>query len=376
MHDWPVWLFLICMFSGTVSALDRNLALQTYFYIILTFAALFYIGKGLCDSDQDRNTLCMVICICGSLIALIGSIELYYGRNILYERFINNPFYERFIGPSLPIGLERYERYTCRPMSTQLEPSIFAAYLLFCLPFSLYFFKNKSIYLRLLGILSSLLYIVMIILSLSRIALLGLIASLSVYLWYNKHKKIILVVLMCLILLMLAGSCCPNSKLSRFGVAEMVYGRYDSIISEHRSSRVIMTARIIKENPLFGIGFNHFRIRFNEYCNEKEKGNVPYEYMIPDNMYLTFLAETGIVGTAGFLIFIFLLFKQAIKAFKRLGDGSQRQFLLVVITALVGLLVNMAAYELFYWYNPYMLFCLACGLIASVIKDERLINRD
>jgi O-antigen ligase len=137
-----------------------------------------------------------------------------------------------------------------------------------------------------------------------------------------------------------------------------------------------MTARIIKENPLFGIGFNHFRIRFNEYCNEKEKGNVPYEYMIPDNMYLTFLAETGIVGTAGFLIFIFLLFKQAIKAFKRLGDGSQRQFLLVVITALVGLLVNMAAYELFYWYNPYMLFCLACGLIASVIKDERLINRD
>lgn len=373
-QDLPLWLFLACVFSGTISALDKNLAFQTYLYILFTFAGLFYIGKNLCDSDQDRMAICIIICICGSLVALIGSMELYYGRNILYEQFISNPFYAKFIGPALPAGIERYERYTCRPMSTQSEPSILAAYLLFCLPFSLYLFRSQSLRLRLLGIFSSLFYILMIILSLSRIALLGLVASLLVYLWYNKQRKRIIAVFFCLAVLMLAGTYFQKSKLSRYGFSEMIYGKYDSLISEHRFTRVAMTARIIKEHPFFGLGFNHFRIRFNEYCDKEEKGNVPYEYMVPDNMYLAFLAETGIVGTAGFLIFIIFLLRRILKAFNRMVDGASRRFLSAASAALAGLLVHMAGYELFYWYNPYMLFCLTCGFIASVTQDKPLIK--
>ena len=362
-HDWPLWLFMISMSSGMVLAIDKNTAIAVYFYIIITFFLLFYIGKGFCKTEQDRTLICALLCIFGSLVAIIGFMELYFGRNILYESFIVNPYYDKFIGPTLPLGLERYERYTSRPMSTQLEPSILGAYLLVCLPFSLYFFKNKLFYLRLLGILSSVLCIVMIILSLSRVTFLALIIVLLFYLWY-KHKRRIIIVLACFILLISIGSCYPDSKLSRYGISEMVYGRYDSIVSEHRFSRIIMTAKIIKDSPFFGVGFNHFRIRFNEYCNKEEKEKVPYEYMVPDNMYLTFLAETGIIGTTSFLIFIFLLLKRAIRKYNWLKDSYRRHFLLISISALIGLLVNMAGYELFYWYNPFMFFCLLSGLIA------------
>ena len=131
----------------------------------------------------------------------------------------------------------------------------------------------------------------------------------------------------------------------------MIAGSYDSIISPYRLTRVKMTFKILKDHPLFGIGFNHFRIRFNEYCPPEDRGRELYEFMIPDNMYLTFLAETGLLGASGFLVFIFLLFK---RGFKRI----------IPISSLAGLLVNMGAYELFYWYNPYMFFCLLCGFVG------------
>ena len=44
---------------------------------------------------------------------------------------------------------------------------------------------------------------------------------------------------------------------------------------------------------------------------------------------------------------------------------SKKQILLVSMSALVGLLVSMGGYELFYWNNPYMLFCLLCGFITA-----------
>ena len=108
-------------------------------------------------------------------------------------------------------------------------------------------------------------------------------------------------------------------------------------------------------------------MRFYEYY--AGTGRELYEFMIPDNMYLTFLAETGIIGTSGFLIFIFFLLKRGFKSFKESVDENKKEILLICLSALIGLLVNMGAYELFYWNNPYILFCLICGFIQGAIKN-------
>lgn len=351
--DWSLWLFLICLLAGTVSAIDKSIAWRTYFYVAITFFLVFHIGKALYLDGKNQSIVSLVICICSGLVAFIGILELYYGKNILYDNFINNPFYERYI------------KYNPRPMSTQVNPAVLGSYLLGCLPFSFYLFKNKSLPLRLLGISSSLLCMLIIILTFSRGVMLGLVALLLFYLWNRQKKKVFFLSIFCLILLISFCSYQKNVNLNRFGFNRLISGSYDSVISEYRLNRVKMTFKILKDYPLFGIGFNHFRIRFNEYCDKKDAGHETYEFMIPDNMYLTFLAETGIVGTLSFLVFIATLLARGLKQLKILGDENKRQMLLIAMSALVGFLVNMGGYDLFYWNNPYMLFCLICGFISA-----------
>ena len=294
-----------------------------------------------------------VICICVVLVALIGLMELYFGKNVLYEKFIDNFFYERYI------------KFNPRPMSTQLNPAVLGSYLLGCLPFSFYFFKNKSLYLRLLGISSCLLCVSVIILTFSRGVFLGLIALMLFYLWHSPGRKWkISILLFCVISILCVSSLQKNSNYNRFSFKRLITGSYDSIISEYRIDRVYMTKKILRDYPLLGIGFNHFRIRFDEYADKKNVNEV-YEFRIPDNMYLIFLAEAGIVGTVGFFIFIVLLLKRGIMQLRKEEGYNKKQVLLISMSALIGLLVNMGAYELFYWNNPYLFFCLLCGFIGG-----------
>ncbi len=297
----------------------------------------------------------LVICIGSLLIALVGILELCFGKNLLYENFIFNPYYNRYI------------KYYPRPMSTQLNPAVLGSYLLGCLPFSLYFLKNKSFYLRLLGVFSALLCFSVIMLTFSRGVFLGLAVMLSVYLWIGRKKKLFVLFSLFLVLLILVCSYQGDVNLNRFGFKRMILGSCDSIISEHRLQRLGMSVRMLKDYPWLGIGFTHFRIRFYEYYAATDREF--YEFMIPDNMYLTILAETGIVGTIGFLMFIFSLFKKGIKHFSRLTGKKEKVILLTALSALIGLLVNMGEYDLFYWANPYMLFCLICGFIHGAIKS-------
>lgn len=358
-QDWPLWFFIACLSSGLVSAQDKKLARETYFNLAFNLFFLFYIGKAMLSEEKNKGRIALVICACSAVAAIIGILELYFGRNILYEKFIANPFYERYV------------RYQPRPMSTQFNPVILGSYLLGCLPFGFYLLRNRLLYMRLLGIVSLLLCLIIILLTASRGVFIGFIALSLFYLWKNQKRKIILLFLICLIALVSICSFLKDVSLSRFGFNRLILGSYDSIVSEYRLSRVKMTAKILRDYPLCGIGFNHFRIRFNEYCPERDKGKILYEFMIPDNMYLAILSEAGITGALGFSVFILLLFKNGFQRIGEIGKDDKGHLLIICMSALAGLLVNMAAYELFYWYNPYMLFCLFCGFAAS---DDRCLK--
>jgi O-antigen ligase len=351
--DWPFWLFLVCMFSGAVSALYSGVGLRTYFSLAPVFLLLFYIGKSIYSSKENRERVCLVICACSSLVVVVAFLELYFGRNILYENFLPNPFYLRYV------------KHFPRPMSTLFNPVILGSYLLCCLPFNFLLTKNKRLYLRILGIISSLLCVTGLILTYSRGVFLGFVALSLFYMLMRRKKKSVYLFLLCIILLISFCSFAKSPNLSRLGFKKLIFGSGDCMVSDYRFERVSMALRILRDYPLTGIGFNHFRIRFDEYYNGPFKGRIPYEFMIPDNMYLTFLTETGLIGTAGFFIFIIILLKKAFARFAGLSEEAGKHALLAAITALVALLVNMSAYELFYWYNPYLFFCLICGFIQS-----------
>lgn len=348
--DWPLWLFLICLLSGTLTAVNKNMALKTYFQLVITFFLLFYIGKCIFLYANDRKVVFKVFCVCGLIVAFIGLLELYFRKNILYENFIPNPFYQRYITGFV------------RPMSTQFHPVVLGTYLLGCLPFNFLLFKQQRTLWKALGAVGIVLNIAVIILTFSRGVFLGLIATVIFYLLMQKKYWALVIFFIILVLFILSFTYLPY-PFNRFGKNQML-AENRGVFSDYRFTRYAMTWRIIKEHPLAGLGFQHFRLRFYEYYPYQSK--VPYEFMIPDNMYLTFLAETGIIGALGFFIFIFFLLKRELLHLKKSEeDDDRKQMLLMPMSALIGLLVNMAAYELFYWANPYMLFCLLCGFVSA-----------
>ncbi|MDP3732792.1 MAG: O-antigen ligase family protein, partial [Candidatus Omnitrophota bacterium] len=372
-QDWPLWLFLICLLSGIVSATDKSVALRTYLYLVTTFLPLFYIGKYLYGSDKNINMVSMVICICAGLVALIGLMELYFGKNILYENFIFNPYYEKYV------------RFNPRPMGTQFHPVVLGSYLLGCLPFSFSLFRKKSLCLKLLGILISLLCAIVIMLTPCRGVHLGFVALLLFYLWKRQKKRFFILFLFCLILLIMIFSYQKDSNLYRFEFGRIILGSDEGIISEYGLRKINltlkvlicrsnMTLKILKDYPFFGIGLNHFRIRFNAYYDKATEAPEIYDFQIPDNMYFTFLAETGIVGTLAFLIFIFSLLKRGLRQFSEFKDENKKYSLLILMSALIGFLINMGAYDLFYWNNPYALFCLVCGFIQGLLKKSSVVK--
>jgi protein-S-isoprenylcysteine O-methyltransferase Ste14 len=59
------------------------------------------------------------------------------------------------------------------------------------------------------------------------------------------------------------------------------------------------------------------------------------------------------------------LFCQGTRRWRAAQGERERLWYAVVLGAIVALLVNMAAYEMFYWFTPYMYLCLLCGMLAG-----------
>jgi len=355
-YDKPLFLFLILILGGIFSAQDRGIALKTYCDISIILFFLYHITKAIFSQDGNIGIILKSICIFSLIVALFGIIEYMIGNNFIYEYMVDNLFYERYSA-----------EFRRRPMSTQLNPAILGSFLLGCIPFGFLLIKDKLSFFRVAGLLSIVLSVAVIILAGSRGVFLGLIALFLFYLWKKKGVRFSALFLVFTIFIVTLCSRPDAGRFGRFGFNKLLSGSHDSAFSEYRFARFSMTTDMLKDKPFFGIGLNNFRGRFDDYTRSKR--NTPHEFKIADNMYLTLLAETGIIGFSSFLVFIFLLFRRGFMSLRHLKDSRKKDLLLVSMSALTGLLVNMAAYELFYWHNPFALFCVLCGMNAAFTSN-------
>jgi O-antigen ligase len=351
-RDWIVILFVLCLGIGSFAALNTQNALSSYYLMAGLIIAGFLSGRVCVYSAQTFARACLIVCICIWLVSTISVIELIAGKSVIYERLLHNDFYVRYI----KIGH--------RPVSTLFNPVILGSYLVGCMPFSFYLIEKGKSVIRSFGIATMLTSATVIILSASRGVFLGFVAMIVFYAIARK-KRMILAVAICFSLLTLAGgSFLNNTSLRQFGLKKIIAGSQDSMLSDYRFERVAMTGKIIRDHPLIGIGINNFRFRFYEYA-DKPKGELfPYELMIPDNMYLSILAESGLIGMTGFLLFVVYIFGSVFTKVRQCRD--QVSFIrLIPLAGFAGLLINMAAYDLFYWCNPLTLFCFLAGLAIA-----------
>ena len=348
LKDWPLWLFLLSILPGQLNAIDKSASFKTYLLFSTNLFLVYYVGKVLGKSGKNIDKLNIIICVSSILVSLLGFFEVIYGFNPIYKYLINNPYYQRYI------------EFPVRPMSTLFNPAPLATYLLFTWPFAIPLCRHKNP----LGYITIVTNIVCLILTFSRGSFLGLIFMLLCYLFLSKRYKDLLILGSVLLAMLTALEFLPYpfSRFSFFGIS--IHGT--GIFSDYRLIRTQMSLKMLDTHPLFGVGLSNFRTLFdNFYPVKAQLQYIGYETKIPDNMYFSLLAETGIVGFSGFLIFVFSLVYRGLKKFKNDKNDKKKQSFTIYICILTGILCSMGGYELFYWSTPYILFCLTCGLINA-----------
>ncbi len=366
LKDIPVLIFIAVLSLNIFSAEFSAVSFQAYLNLAIPMFFIYYLTKEGISRGNNFTYLAGVIALTSIFIAMLGVFESLFAFNPLYEHFIENPFYRRYITGFV------------RPMSTQMHTVPLGTYLLGCLPFNFILFKQKRQLFRLLGGIGIILNVTVIILTFSRGVFFGLTAMIVFYLLVQGNDRKALICLAGILIFVLGCAYLPY-PFSRFSPEGILFDD-GGVFSSYLSDRWSIVKNMLDIHPLTGVGLQHFRIHFDNFFTGTVKVpfelhspgllSVPFEFKVADNMYQTLLAETGLIGFLGFIALALYFLISGYKKGRSPGYPlKRRRQLFTVLAAFFGFLVNMAAYDLFYWPGQYIFFCIIIGILAGCFKD-------
>jgi len=301
-----------------------------YFFIKNEFGA---------DLSAMKKMLYALVISAGA-IALFGAAEMISHTNPIYEKYVSNFYYWRFIGN--------------RMMSTLIHPNILGCFLAINIPLAYYFYRSskaKALHLIVMGLI-----ILGLFLTFSRGSWLAFLCGLSVWLWVKRRRKLIL---WCWVSF-LGFSLFADLYLGQYDVGYRIgiKGLWSYLKYGHRTQQYFVAASMFKEHPLVGIGLNLYRPLFTQFSFL----NLNYEVMIPDSIYLMHLAETGLVGFLGLLLLILNALR---KSWRALAEKTQEKELRLAVTiSFIIMLFNFASFDGFLWQTPLYLFWIFLALVS------------
>lgn len=394
LQDWPCWILLLGLAAGLVASTHRLVAIQgfatglvasthrlvaiqRYGELFATTLLLYYIGKALAQSEQDRLVLITLLCILSSAAALYAIWYCFrHLESSLFTRDISNVMYGKF--------REEYIK--------NFHPTILGNYLALAPCFALSLLARSSPTLKALGVVTLALGSLVLLIPYWRAA--PYVFSLTVCCFFLlKRGALVLSVLVPIFAIVLFMGSLSPTPMQRQDIRNILVGP-TSLLSWHRTTRMRVSWRMWRDSPLLGIGFDHYWCLFDKYkaflerpqhlnrprppqgigfdhywfLNRPRPGGprMRHDLDVADNMYCTLLAETGLVGMTGFLLCVVALLKRGLKGARQAVDSDRQTCLIAAMSVLVGLLVSMVGYDLFYWHTPFILFSLVCGLIGSL----------
>jgi len=119
---------------------------------------------------------------------------------------------------------------------------------------------------------------------------------------------------------------------------------------------------IIKDYPLFGCGLNTYALIAGRYSN----GWGGY----PHNSYLQMTAETGFVGITAFLWILFVLFRDSLRALRRIDIPANKILFFSFLTGLLGFLIHSFFDTNFYSVQLGSLLWIMIGVVVAFQKIE------
>ncbi len=129
----------------------------------------------------------------------------------------------------------------------------------------------------------------------------------------------------------------------------------------YRWERVVLTSRMVRDYPLFGVGLNHFRLRFAEYSPDTE-------WSVAENVHLMIAAEAGLIGLVGWAWFVGSLLVGGVWSIRRQRHAVDRIVQIGLLAALVAMLVNGLTYDTLYWLSSGSIFWVCAALLVAEIR--------
>jgi hypothetical protein len=271
----PYLLFGLWSFVGLFFALNKPNSIHDFFAHLIKYLTYYYILINFFKTRKHLLILTWLIII-SSVIFSIGNVVYFYGMagNILTER----------------LGLSLEQIQTNLIGITTVFASLLALYL--------YFFEHH-IYPRIFFLFSFCITIITSFMTQTRSTMFALFAAIIIL--FSNKKKILIVLFLFLMLLI---TVMPLKN--RFTV--------DTFLHNERISTNLVTWEIIKDYPVFGIGYGMQTYDDNTFLKPYyEKVPIQYRHSLlighPHNLLFDTAVRTGIIGLVLFLYVIFSFFR-------------------------------------------------------------------
>ena len=301
----------------------------------------------------SRWMLCSVI-----LVVIIGYLEIIAHRNILYECWVPNQAYQRFL----------HQR---RMMSTQLHPVILGALLAVCVPLALHHAATASRRgARWAGLGVTFLLIGAAIQTFTRGSLLAVLLGSGAYLLLMKRRAWLRTALIVVIAIVLGASflglwtrATERGRVgaSRYSV-EALHDIARGRTAGWRWENAALALDLVREQPFFGIGINHYRHLFSQH---RPDTHLPWELHVTDNVYLKILTETGLVGALGFMWLLWGGIRSWLAGVMAAPTVQDRSHVAAIGAGWLGLLTSMVTYDGLWWLLPLAIFWIWLGILHA-----------
>lgn len=347
----PILIFTaIALFSLLINI--RNLSILSFFvsfsYLVRwgLYASLYFVASSL-DIKHKKKSLILML-ISGVIFVFIGFVQYF-----LYPS-LRNLYY---------LG---WDEHLYRMFSSFLDPNfagvLFVLILLIIIGLILHFKKLKDPK-YLLFIFLGVITLGAVYLTYSRSALLALFSGvLSLLILEKKTRWILLLVFISILVFAVFSRNFNIENLNLLRTAS-VKARLDSY------SKAIL---IIKENPVFGVGFNSYR-----FAQERYGFNLNYQYPShaesgTDNSFLFVLATTGIFGLIAYL---YLWIKALKGLYLKNKEKNNFQNLISKITFASLIAVFIGSFFINALFYPFIMEWIFILLGLSLVKMDFKENK-
>jgi O-antigen ligase len=323
---WGYMLLRSLFADDALISLKRTLPFGQFIFFVFAMQALTQY------KEADHKKIFYVLAIALAFLAIDGFFQYFTGKDFLFGRpLADEGIYYRITGP--------YKKKVFGAILAILSMPVIAI--------TFFYFRQKKTICYLYLLLSILIYAA-VMLSGERAALLqitfGTGVILLLYLLYERksfsYRQLYLASIV--LVLIIAVTAFIFQKYSAV-LTRQVYSVID--IAKNFSDSVygrlwISGIKIGADNPIFGVGGNHF----SRYCSvlHSEICTSSHPCKHPHSLYIEFFAEYGIIGLGLFLYFIYSIAAKIYDFYKSNKLNTFHSFLLLGVTiALIQILLPL-----------------------------------